>query len=102
LLYENFWHKHNSYINYAFQNYFFLITVLICAQEWNSGAFLTLSSATEISFQSVMERKLKTINYFNNNHALMNMEHLKIPLTTRTQYWNKHNSFSAAVTVHIT
>jgi len=45
-----------------------------------------------------MEQKLKIINYFNNNHAPMNMEHLKIPLTTR----NKHNSFSAAVTVHVT
>jgi hypothetical protein len=97
-----FWHTHISYITYAFQNYFFLITALIYAQKWNSGAFLTLSSVTEISFQSVMEHKLKTINYFNNNHAPMNMEHLKIPLTTRTQYQNKHNSFSAAVTVHIT
>jgi hypothetical protein len=49
-----------------------------------------------------MEQKLKTINYFNNNHAPMNMEHLKIPLTTRTQYQNKHNSILAAVTVNIT
>jgi hypothetical protein len=92
---------HISYINYTFQNYFFLITASICAQKWDSGAFLTISSVTEISFQSVKEKKLKTINYFNNNHAPMNMEHLKIPLT-RTQYQNKQNSFSAAVTVHIT
>jgi hypothetical protein len=73
----------------------------MCAQKWNSGAFLTLSSVTEISFQGVMERKLRTINYFKNNHAPTNMEHLKIPLTTQTQYRNKHSSSLAAVTVHI-
>jgi hypothetical protein len=55
-----------------------------------------------------MEQKLKTINNFNNNHAPMNMKHLKILLITRTQYvpklfhHNKHNSLLAAVIVHIT